>query len=55
MFKHLPQGLLAGLAIKLLGNCRHLSIQVLKIEAAWARGSAAEVVLGYEKEERMES
>jgi len=34
MFKHLPQGLLAGLAIKLLGNCRHLSIQVLKIEAA---------------------
>jgi hypothetical protein len=34
MFKYLTQGLLAGLAIKLLGNCRHLSIQVLKIEAA---------------------
>ena len=33
MFKHLTQGLLAGLAIKLLDNCRHLSIQVLKIEA----------------------
>jgi len=34
MFKYLTQGLLAGLAIKLLDNCRHLSIQVLKIEAA---------------------
>jgi len=34
MFKYLTKGLLAGLAIKLLDNCRHLSIQVLKIEAA---------------------
>jgi hypothetical protein len=33
MFKYLTKGLLAGLAIKLLDNCRHLSIQVLKIEA----------------------
>lgn len=33
MFKYLTQGLLAGLAIKLPDNCRHLSIQVLKIEA----------------------
>ena len=34
MFKCLTRGLLAGMAIKLLDNCRHLSIQVLKIEAA---------------------
>jgi len=34
MFKYLTKGLLAGIAIKLLDNCRHLSIQVLKIEAA---------------------
>jgi hypothetical protein len=34
MFKYLTKGLLAGIAIRLLDNCRHLSIQVLKIEAA---------------------
>ena len=34
MFKCLTKGLLAGIAIHLLDNCRHLSIQVLKIEAA---------------------
>jgi len=34
MFKYLTKGLLAGIAVKLLDNCRHLSIQVLKIEAA---------------------
>ena len=34
MFKCLTKGLLAGIAIKLLDNCRHLSIQVLKIEVA---------------------
>lgn len=34
MFKYLTKGLLAGIAIKLLDNGRHLSIQVLKIEAA---------------------
>jgi len=34
MFKYLIKGLLAGMAIKLLDNCRRLSIQLLKIEAA---------------------
>jgi hypothetical protein len=34
MFKYLTKGLLAGIAVKLLDNCRQLSIQVLKIEAA---------------------
>ena len=34
MFKYLIKGLLAGIAIKLLDNCRRLSIQLLKIEAA---------------------
>ena len=34
MFKYLTKGLLAGLAIKLLDNCRHLSVQVLKVEVA---------------------
>ena len=34
MFKYLTKGLLARIAIHLLDNCRHLSIQVLKIEAA---------------------
>jgi hypothetical protein len=34
MFQYLTKGLLAGMAIKLLDNCRHLSIQMLKIEAA---------------------
>ena len=34
MFKYLIKGLLAGMAIKLLDNYRHLSIQLLKIEAA---------------------
>jgi hypothetical protein len=34
MFKYLIKGLLAGVAIKLLDNCRRLSIQLLKIEAA---------------------
>ena len=34
MFKYLTRGLLAGIAVRLLDNCRHLSIQVLKIEAA---------------------
>jgi len=34
MFKYLTKGLLAGIAIKLLDNCRYLSVQVLKIEAA---------------------
>jgi len=34
MFKYLIKGLLAGIAIKLLDNYRHLSIQLLKIEAA---------------------
>ena len=34
MFKYLTKGLLAGIVINLLDNCRHLSIQVLKIEAA---------------------
>jgi len=34
MFKYLTKGLLAGIAIKLLDNCRHLSIQMLKIDAA---------------------
>jgi hypothetical protein len=34
MFQYLTKGLLAGIAIKLLDNCRHLSIQMLKIEAA---------------------
>ena len=34
MFKQLVQGLLAGIAVKLLDNYRRLSIQLLKIEAA---------------------
>jgi hypothetical protein len=34
MFKYLTKGLLAGIAIHLLDNCRHLSVQVLKVEAA---------------------
>ena len=34
MFKYLIKGLLAGMAIKLLDNYRHLSVQLLKIEAA---------------------
>jgi hypothetical protein len=34
MFKYLLKGLLTGIAINLLDNCRHLSTQVLKIEAA---------------------
>ena len=34
MFKQLVQGLLAGLAVKLLDHYRRLSIQLLKIEAA---------------------
>ena len=34
MFKYLIKGLLTGIAINLLDNCRHLSTQVLKIEAA---------------------
>ena len=33
MFKNLIKGFLAGIAIKLLDNYRHLSIQLLKIEA----------------------
>jgi hypothetical protein len=36
MFKSLIKGLLAGVAIKLLDNYRHLSLQLLKIEAAKA-------------------
>ena len=34
MFKYLTKGLLIGIAIHLLDNCRHLSVQVLKIEVA---------------------
>lgn len=34
MLKNLIKGLLAGIAVKLLDNYRHLSIQLLKIEAA---------------------
>ena len=34
MLKHLLKGLLAGIAIKLLGDYGHLSAQLLKIEAA---------------------
>ena len=34
MFKYPIKGLLAGIAINLLDNCRHLSVQVLKIEVA---------------------
>ena len=34
MFKYLIKGLLGGVAIKLLDNCRRLSTQLLKIEAA---------------------
>ena len=34
MFKALIKGLLAGVAITLLGTCRRLSIQLLKIETA---------------------
>ena len=34
MFKHLIKGFLAVIAIKLLDNCRRLSIELLKIEAA---------------------
>jgi hypothetical protein len=34
MFKYLIKGLLTGIAINRLNNCRHLSIQLLKIEAA---------------------
>jgi hypothetical protein len=34
MFKCLTKGLLAGIAIHLLDNCRHLSVQVLKVEVA---------------------
>jgi hypothetical protein len=34
MFKYLTKGLLAGIAIHLLDNCRHLSVQVLKVEVA---------------------
>jgi hypothetical protein len=34
MFKYLIKGLLAGIAVKLLDNYRHLSIQLLKIEVA---------------------
>jgi hypothetical protein len=34
MFKNLIKGLLAGIAVKLLDKYRHLSIQLLKIEAA---------------------
>ena len=32
MFRCLIKGLLAGIAIHLLDNCRHLSVQVLKVE-----------------------
>jgi len=34
MVKYLIKGLLAGIAAKLLGSCRSLSVQLLKIEAA---------------------
>jgi hypothetical protein len=34
MFKNLIKGLLTGLAVKLLDSYRHLSLQLLKIEAA---------------------
>src|SRR5450759_2259847 len=34
MIKYLLKGILSGIAIKLLDNYRHLSIQLLKIEAA---------------------
>jgi len=34
MFKYLIKGLLTGIAVNLLDDCRHLSIQVLKIESA---------------------
>ena len=34
MFKCLTKGLLAGMAIHLLDNCRHLSVQVLQVEVA---------------------
>ena len=33
MFKYLVKGVLSGIAVKLLDNYRHLSIQLLKIEA----------------------
>lgn len=32
MFKHLLKGIMAGIVVKLLDNCRQLSIQLLKIE-----------------------
>ncbi|MCX7009010.1 MAG: hypothetical protein NTY53_17475 [Kiritimatiellaeota bacterium] len=40
MFKELLRGLLAGIAVKLLNHYRHLSVQLLKIEAtkAYLRG-----------------
>jgi len=34
MLKHLLKGILSAIAIKLLDNYRHLSIQLLKVEAA---------------------
>ena len=34
MIKSLIKGLLVGIAVKLLDNCRRLSVQLLKIEAA---------------------
>ena len=34
MFKYLIKGILAGVAVKLLDTYRHLSVQLLKIEAA---------------------
>ena len=34
MFKYLTKGLLVGMAIHLLDNCRHLSVQVLQVEVA---------------------
>ena len=34
MFKYLTKGLLAAIAVTRLNNCRHLSTQLLKIEAA---------------------
>ena len=36
MFKHLIKGFLVGIAVKLLGNYRRLSVHLLKIEAAKA-------------------
>ena len=37
MFKYLIKGILAGVAVKLLDNYRHLSVQLLKIEAAYEK------------------